>query len=398
MKFTRAKILMLAICLLTIYFFSNDFGQIDVEKASIVTAVAIDKADIGYEVSLQVAVPEQNATSANKKTVVTGTGQTVAKAIGEVSSKTGWYQKLAFCNVVLIGEELTSKNVMDFLDYFSRSLKIQSSALLAVTKGKASEVLKKATPLDNFSGFALQKIILQSKGMTACVYSTDIKNFSIGYYSRSKSGHMPYITTITNDTSTAVASQDANSKSNTEEDKPVLFSAEQTMLFFDGKNSGMLSPEETRLAFYIKKNRTDTELPINGVVINGETIDFMLSILKSKSNVKVNVKDGKPVLKIEQTYYVKIADETSNKKDLSLKPTIILPKELIDQTENKLKETLFTLVETCKKTKTDILKIDEQIYRHNHKYYDDLKDDIFKDLTAEIKVTVHGQKGVKEKH
>ena len=51
MNFTRAKILMLAICFLAIFFFSNDFGLIDVEKASIVTAIAIDKADDEYEVS-----------------------------------------------------------------------------------------------------------------------------------------------------------------------------------------------------------------------------------------------------------------------------------------------------------------------------------------------------------
>ncbi len=397
MKFTRAKVIMLAICLLTVYFFSNDFGQIDVEKASIVTAVAIDKDTKGYAVSLQIAVPEQNATSTNKKTVVTGIGKTVAEAIGEIGSKTGWYQKLAFCNMVLIGEELTDTNVMNFLDYFSRSLKIQSSALLAVTQGKALEVLKKATPLDNFSGFALQKIILKSKGMTASAFSVDIKNFSIGYYSRSKSGYMPYVI-MQEDNATTPVSINENKEKSDKEDKPVLFSAEQTMLFLGGKKSGMLNKEETALAFYLKKNRTDTELAINDVTIDGENVDFMISVLKSKSKVTVDILDDKPILKIEQKYYVKITDETSSDNDLSQSPAIILPKELISKTELKIKENLLSLVETCKNAKTDILQIDEILYRRHHKHYDQLKNDLFKNLSAKVTVSVYGQKGVKSKH
>lgn len=397
MKFTRAKVIMLAICLLTVYFFSNDFGQIDVEKASIVTAVAVDKNTEGYAVSLQIAVPESNATSSNKKTVVTGIGKTVAEAIGKVGSKTGWYQKLAFCNMVLIGEDLTNTNVMNFLDYFSRSLKIQSSALLAVTQGPAIEVLKKATPLDNFSGFALQKIILQSKGMTASAFSVDIKNFSIGYYSRSKSGYMPYVTMQENNATTPTSTQKNKDESSADE-KPVLFSAEQTMLFLGGKKSGMLNKEETALAFYLKKNRTDTELAVNGTIIDGEKVDFMLSVLNSKSKISVNIVEDKPVLNIEQKYYVKITDETSSKNDLSQSPVIILPNELILKTELQIKENLLSLVETCKNAKTDILQIDENIYRHHHKYYEKLKDDLFKDLSTNINVTVYGQKGVKSKH
>ena len=81
MNFTRAKILMLAICFLAIFFFSNDFGLIDVEKASIVTAVAIDKADDGYEVSLQIAVPETNSGNTNAKVVVSGRGKRLQKRL-----------------------------------------------------------------------------------------------------------------------------------------------------------------------------------------------------------------------------------------------------------------------------------------------------------------------------
>jgi hypothetical protein len=133
-------------------------------------------------------------------------------------------------------------------------------------------------------------------------------------------------------------------------------------------------------------------------MIDGKKTDFMLSVIKSKSKVNVKIKDDKPVLKITQDFYVKIADETSDKEDLSKLPVILLPSELIRAVEDTLTGYLESLVETCKTTKTDIFNIDEKIYRHHHKYYDKLKEDFYKDLSAEISVTVHGQKGVKTKH
>ena len=126
MNFTRAKFIMVAIGFLVIFFFSNDFGLIDVEKAAIVTAIAIDKADDEYEVSLQIAVPEANSGNTNARVVVSGKGKTVAEAIGDVTTTTGWYQKLAFCNMIVIGESLLNSNVMDFLDYFSNTVVILS--------------------------------------------------------------------------------------------------------------------------------------------------------------------------------------------------------------------------------------------------------------------------------
>ena len=400
MNFTRAKILMLAICFLAIFFFSNDFGLIDVEKASIVTAVAIDKADDGYEVSLQIAVPETNSSNTNAKVVVSGRGKTVAEAIGDVTSTTGWYQKLAFCNMIVVGEELLDTNVMNFLDYFSKSLKIQGSALLAGVEGKAKDLLTTATPLDKISSFSLQKIILQKTGMESDVLSVDIKTFSIGYYSRTSSSYMPFVKTIkqTTEEKSKTASSNTGGKtaeqSGSQEEDKVTFSATETVLFKNGKRVGLLTEEETLASIYVNESKKDTAIIVNDVMIDGQKVNFMLNVLKNKPKVTVET-DGKNVtLKIRQDVYVKIADETSSDKDLSNTPAILVPKEVEVKAEENLEKNILSLIEKCNETKIDILKIDEKLYRHHHKQYNDLKD-FWSNLLTDVKVTVHGQRAIR---
>ena len=400
MNFTRAKILMIAIFFLAIFFFSNDFGLIDVEKASIVTAVAIDKSGDEYEVSLQIAVPEANSGNTNAKVVVSGKGKTVAEAIGDVTSTTGWYQKLAFCNMIIIGEDLLDTNVMNFLDYFSKSLKIQGSALLAGVEGNAKDLLTTATPLDNISSFSLQKIILQKSGMESDVLSVDIKTFSIGYYSRTASSYMPLVKTIKQkeEDKTLTASTNTGGKtaeqSGSKEDNKVTFKATETILFKNGKRVGLLTEEETLATIYVKESKMDTAIIVNDVLIDGQKVNYMLNVLKNKPKISVDTDNGNVTLKIKQDVYVKIADETSSDKELSNTPAILVPKEVTKKAKEILEKNLLSLIQKCKDTRTDILKIDEKLYRYHHEKYDELKD-FWPSLSTDVNITVHGQRAIR---
>ena len=402
MNFTRAKFIMLAICFLAIFFFSNDFGLIDVEKASIVTAVAIDKADDEYEVSLQITVPDANSENTNAKVIVSGKGKTIAEAIGDVTTTTGWYQKLAFCNMIIIGEDLLDTNVMDFLDYFSKSLKIQGSALLAATEGKAKDLLTTASPLDNISSFALQKIILQKSGMESDVLSVDVKTFSIGYYSRSSSSYMPFVKTIKQkeeDQTQAASSSNTGGKiaeqSGNKQENKSTFSATETVLFRKGKRVGLLTEEETLASIYVKKTKKDTAIIVNDVEIDGQKVNYMLNVLKNKPKVSIKTDGRNVTLKIKQDFYVKIADETSADKELSNTPAILVPKQVEEKARQNMEKSILSLVQKCKDTRTDILQIDEMLYKFHHKDYEKLKD-FWQNLSTDVKVTVHGQHAIKK--
>ena len=99
----KPKLLYIFIAAVFILFFSNDFGLIDVEKTSIITAIAIDKEDDEFLLTAQIAVPEAtDANTENLKTQLSGKGSTVGAALKDLGDISGWFPKLAFCNLILV--------------------------------------------------------------------------------------------------------------------------------------------------------------------------------------------------------------------------------------------------------------------------------------------------------
>ena len=140
-----ARVLFTLIVLAMLFlFFSNDFGLVDIHKASIVVAVGVDVTDSGYDVTAQAAVPTP-AQGGGKAayTQVTGSGTTVAEAVDDSNAKTGVYPKLAFCNLIVLGESCADKDLFTVLDYFYRNDYVPLTALVSMCRGNARELLKK---------------------------------------------------------------------------------------------------------------------------------------------------------------------------------------------------------------------------------------------------------------
>ena len=286
MRLKRAKFLLLSVAILFTFFFSNNFGLIDVEKTSIITAIAIDIEQDEFILTAQVAVPEATDTNTeNQKAQLSGKGKTVGEALKDLGDISGWFPKLAFCNLIILGNSLANENTVKLLDYFAKTLRLQDSALIAFAEGTAKEILSLSTPLDNISSFAIQKILLKAPQFDNDVAPTDIKTFCSGYYSKNQSGYMPLIKVISADNGsgneglksdnssnmggdTTQKSQGANSQSNN------LFDARTTALFYKGKLVDTLSPQET-LAFNAFNERiSGTSLAINDVEIKDKKYFF----------------------------------------------------------------------------------------------------------------------------
>ncbi len=397
MRFLKTKLLIIAFFALLCYFFSNDFGLIDIEKTAIVTAIGIDKNEkTGYDVTLQIAVPEANGvTSENAKAVIKGNGKTVAEAIQKIGEESGWYPKLSFCNLVLIGSNMFDSDIMVSIDYFIRTIKIQDSALLAGVENRAEDFMEKATPLDNISSFSLQKILLKKPGMTQNTLTTDIKEFALGYYSRTGSSFMPYIKII------PVKNSEQNSQSNKNKEQKneapqngekVVFDASKTLLLKNGKVLDALTKEETLSALFSMRKIKDSTISVEKVLLNGRETDFLLTVIKNDYSVKTTIKDGKIVLSIKEKVFVKVSDETDKTTETGYLPLSIVPKEVCLKLENDLIKSLSKAIEKSIKTKCDLFRSDLDLYRFNNKEYKKLNGDFFNNLSCEIAVDVYGQK------
>lgn len=400
MKNLKLKIILFSILALTLMFFSNDFGIVDIEKTAIITAIGIDVKDGKYEISAQIAVPEAtDNNSENQKTQISATGDTVGAAIKRIGNSSGWYPQLHFCNLIILGSGTESENVIKIIDYFAKTLRLQDSAILVLAEGPAKELLEITTPLDSISSFALQKILLKTEGFDRDVATNDIKSFCSGYYSYSGSSFIPLIKAKKIQTSEAGGGSSGGSEggagSSGEVNNSYVFDATTTALYKDGFLVGTLTEEQT-VAFNAVRGeqmRYTTVTALN--VQNGLTEkphNYLFTVLRCIADTKLFADENELTLKININVYGKITDQNADYSDSTVSKNIILPEAVIRALENKMSTDVENVIKTTVSTGCDALKIGEKLYRFNHSHYFRYKDDYLSKMKTEINVTVTGQK------
>lgn len=420
MQLKKAKFILLSVLMLFTFFFSNDFGLIDVEKTSIITAFAIDKESDGYVVCAQVAVHEAtDANAENKKATLSGKGKTVGEAIKNIGDNSGWFPKLAFCNLILIGNSIAEDNVVNVLDYFAKTLRVQDSALVALSENSAKELLEIGTPLDNISSFALQKIMFKTPGFDKDVAPTDVKSFCSGHYSLSASSYMPLVkiisaqdgsskvnlqkekseqsssneaqSTASTDGGNSSGSGGSSSNQGTKTGENTLFDARTTALFKDGKKVGELDSDLTLTFNALNHSISGTTLPVHNVEFGQKTVNYLLTILDDSHLVSVKATDEQLSVDVFLSLYCKISDVDTDYSDQALSQNQPLPTPLVNAVTDKLTSEIKELFLTATNTGCDFLKIKEKLYRHNFSRYSRYKDNYLQQMKLNVKVDVHGQ-------
>lgn len=188
MKKFLKKHIGIAILLAIIFAFPASMStQARLNMRIIITGLAIDKTDSGYEVTAQI-VKTAPGSGAEKSGAtidfVTDTGETIVSAISKLSYKSGKVAGFSHTNFILIGKEMLEENLMKTLNYFLRDNIIKDSVLLLVAKESASEEIKKTKELGLSVGLEIQKVFVykekESDGaMTSLVsFVNDSLNYS----------------------------------------------------------------------------------------------------------------------------------------------------------------------------------------------------------------------------
>ena len=349
MKNFKIRIIFLVIAIGFALFFSNDFGIIDIEKTAIITALAIDKTENEYEITVQVAMPQSKNTAAkNEKAVLSTKGSTISSAINQIGSLTGWYPKLSFCNLIIIGNDLLEDNIINLINYFTQTLNVQDSTLLALSEDKAKPLLSTESPLDDLSSFAIQKILLKKTGLNNDIMDTDIKSFSIGYYGKSECSYIPLIKVLKPDdaekpddlsnkkgeSSSGQSSEEGSEKQSSsgegggDQNKSNVFDATTTILFKKGKKVDSLEKDETFTVNLFTSSVKHSNIEINNVEYQGENFNVLLNIINVKESIKLLFENGKPKALFNLDVLVKINDQNSTSTDLQTQNKTFVPEEI----------------------------------------------------------------------
>ena len=401
MKRFRNKLALIVAMLATLLFFSNDFGLIDIEKTAIIVALAVDydKEAEMYDVTAQIAIPEATDQSAtNGNSLIDGKGRTIAEAIDEIGLRSGWYPKLSFCNLVVLGETLVNGTPMNAVDYFVRTDKMQDAALLVACEGQAKDCLSASTPLDSISSFALQKIITKDIARAERIAITNIKTFVKNYYSLSECSFMPLIRKIkakktggNNQGSALTAADESPSEGGKEED--YVFDATSTIVFHRGIKKCVLNEKETLFFNMAQKKSLDTYFPLENVVVGGKHTNVLLHLNDSFNRFSFDV-TGKPAFTIRMKLSCRFEDVNATQPISDLSPVQEIPEDVLLKLKSGSEEILKELFRKTKEADCDLFRLKERLYKFHHSRYRDYEDDVLRYTDFKTEIEVIGEKRI----
>lgn len=428
MNYKKAKIMVVLFLITCLLFFTSDFQLIDIEKTAIIAALGVDLKDNAFEVTAQIAIPQaSDNNSTNSDAIIVSQGKTIFEAIDNIATTTGWYPKLAFCNLILFGKSLIKQEFLPLIDYMLTSDRFQNSAILAAADGSAKDILSSATPLDFISSFALEKILVRNIDRSNTVLVTDIREFAAFAKSRSGFSYLPFVKKVQtgdkeqgseDDSSSSsggsssgdLQSQnisDLNKKSGYKSIIPTsqvqggggsgkggnngegkgnsIFDASSTLLFSNGRFVGELNSEQTLCYNFLTETVSEAFIPVT-YEQGGNTINSIIAVTGNNVNIKLDVKNGLPKLKIALELTCKKEEKNANQSVLGLIEYKKVNKDAATALEKKIEEILYSLTEISKNTKCDLFKLREYLYRHSPEKYGSLKDVILSSFQTEIDV------------
>jgi Ger(x)C family germination protein len=407
MIFKRSKIYVLIFVFAFIIYFTQDYTLINIEKTALIVTLGVDKTESDFVVTAQIAVPEgSNSRSTNKEAVLSSSGKTIYEAISSISDKTGWYPKLSFCNLIVLGESMLTENVMDVLLFFIRSYKIEDSAIVCSVKGEAKELLLSSSPLDTISGLSLSKIFVKDYESASKVYTTSIKDFCINYYSRSNYGYMPFVKTVMTDesgkggksisTSTTTEPESGSGGNGGKggsggqsggEQQLVIYDATTCHLFNKGYFVCELDGDESLCLSLLYRRVKEAFITINATDNDGNTGDILIDILKSRKSVKLVFLDNIPTLKIDIKIWSRVSDASFSENINQVANLGKLNDNMKFKTESFIKEKIEGILEKSKKYECDIFEVKNLLYKYYPKKYNENYLKILDNLQLKINVT-----------
>ena len=318
-------------------------GYEELNNLSIVTAVAFDKTDDGYELSFLIANSPKAQTSSKegeaKTTVYTGKGKTIAEASKDIEQIVPKQVYLGHINVVVISEDIAKDGFLKIADWLLRNPQTRKKFYLLQAKDeKAKNILKIVSPLESFPSQSIATLIESNSETKSIATSITYSNFISQILEK---GYDPVLPSITINGSV----KEGSNEKNLETTEPESYLMLGPLAIYKGDKLKGFSTEEESWAINVLKGDSK-EINYN-VKYQNENISIETSSLKStikiideknieitisgvgdiyNINNKIDIQDYKEINKIEKAW------SSSLKKDLT---------KVIKKVQNKWQADIF---------------------------------------------------------
>lgn len=374
----------LTIAIVITLFFTNDFGLIDIHKTSIISTLGIDLVeDSQVQVTAQIAIPLPSENGENVSyTQVQGKGRTVADCLNSINAQTGFFPKLVFCRLILLGQSCQQGDIFSLLDYFYRGESAHHTMLVAMCQGQAGDLLGKPAPLAGATGLTVHRVLSEELKKSGLVSTVNLKILALSNAGHSHSCYMPYVSyadqpSDTSDQSTPTTKNKngtgmacghggkvLTSSPNQGEEKSTHFSCRQTATFYRGKFAGLLDEDQSFALNLVRHDVRNATLTLQGA-----EFPFSVGLKAHHSQVKLRVEQGIPVLDIHYSAKAHILDEQQNATPQNQAHSEVPDRLTLSLCRQKLLAMLSSLMDATARSGCDIMLAQEMLFQYYPRQY-----------------------------
>lgn len=368
--------------LLILFFATGCWNYQELNSLAISTAMAIDKAEDGYEVSILIANSKNQVSSkeGESQTIVySAKGKTISDALKNIDLENPRQIYIGHLAVIVISEEVAKEGLLNSIDLLLRSSESTKRFYVAIAKDdKAKDVIKIISPLESFPSQAISTNIRSSSESQAISSAITYSKFVEDLIEK---GVEPILPTVTIEGDKKDGSKSSSLQKSTPD---ALIKLGPIAVFKKDKLVGYATKDESRGINLIlgKIKELNVEYKCDGEYL-------VTRVTEVKTSVDVKLKNKKPVVNITVQGE---GDITENGCDLNL----VDPK-VIDKIEKNINKELKKHIKKGLKVsqedfKTDILGFGNKFYRNYPKYYKSIKNwnkDVFPTIDSNIKVKIN---------
>ncbi|MDD3392292.1 MAG: Ger(x)C family spore germination protein [Bacilli bacterium] len=366
-------------------FLTGCWNYRELNDMAIVSAIAIDKANDTYEVSVQIMNAKKGSsesgtsTSSNTNpiTVLNVTGKTMHEALRNIVLQSPYKLYIGHMELIIIDESVAYDGISNIIDFFLRDPESRKQFKVLISKdSKASDIIKIITPLENFPTQDLIKTI-----NNADVYESSIREISYDellatIYAEGIEAVLPASIIIgsTEEGNSAENTESSETKTNIILDNLAVFN-DDTLVGFLDKNDGIgYNFITNNISYGVISFKCDEKNYAATEIIESSS-DFTVSIEQNLPKAIINVKT------IAYLSELNCNNNITTKKGLE---------KIEEMAEKQIKKMIESSIETVQKQfGTDIFGFGQYLYRNNQEYWNENSynwNNLFINLDYEINV------------
>lgn len=355
----------------------------ELNDLAIAMGMAIDRTEQGYRVTVQVVNPgeialKQGSTLRSPVSVHSETGETLFEAIRKITKVSPRKIYFAHLRILVVSEEIARDGMTKVLDFISREPEFRTDFYLTVANDQpAGDVLKILTLIEKIPANKLFRSLETSEKAWAPTVAMQLDEFIADILSDGKN---PVLTGIEIIGDKSVG----QTRKNMETVEPTRLKYTSVAVFKKDKLIGWLNEEESKGYNYILGNVKSTV----GHVTCPQGGKVLMEVVRTTSNIKGSVAEGKPKISVHLTVEENVAEANCS--------IDLLNPKTIEKLQAKAETTIKSFMEKSikkvqDKYQADIFGFGEAIRRENPVVWNKFRknwDSEFAKLPVEIQVDV----------